>query len=134
MSFFAIIKQGCFIIAEQCDCTVTRTKFYKEVLKQRKIFETLWNHCHKKGKDSLEIQAKLALLCVYVENQAILELILLYRTSKCKQTYKQGERTVYGPTSLRSRCGHARIKLNHNSLRFVAETLINNISHTKLRF
>ena len=29
-------------------------------------------------------------LCTYVENQAILEPILLYRVSKCKQTKEQG--------------------------------------------
>ena len=36
--------------------------------------------------DSLQTPAKLAI----VENQAILEPILLYRTSKCKQTKEQG--------------------------------------------
>ena len=40
--------------------------------------------------NSLEIRAKLAILPSYVENQAILEPILLYRTSKCKQTKEQG--------------------------------------------
>ena len=34
--------------------------------------------------DSLETQAELAVLRTYVENQAILEPILLYRASKCK--------------------------------------------------
>ena len=44
------------------------------------------NHNHKKRKDSLETRAELPVLHVYVENQAILETILLYRASKCKQT------------------------------------------------
>ena len=39
---------------------------------------------------SLVTQAKLAVLRTYVENQAILEPVLLYRTSKCKQTKEQG--------------------------------------------
>ena len=37
-------------------------------------------------RNSLETRAELAVLCIYVENQAILELILLYRASKFKQT------------------------------------------------
>ena len=40
--------------------------------------------------DSLETQAELAVLRTYVENQTILEPILLYRVSKCKQTKEQG--------------------------------------------
>ena len=36
--------------------------------------------------DSLETWAELAVLHIYVENQAILEAILLCRASKCKQT------------------------------------------------
>ena len=40
--------------------------------------------------DSLETRAELAILCTYVENQAILEPILLYHASKCKQTKEQG--------------------------------------------
>ena len=47
-------------------------------------------HSHKKRKDSLETRAELAVLRTYVENQAILEPILLYRASKCKQTKEQG--------------------------------------------
>ena len=39
--------------------------------------------------DSLETRAELAILRTYVENQAILEPILLYRASKCKQTKEQ---------------------------------------------
>ena len=48
------------------------------------------NHSHKKWKDSLETRAEPTVLCVYVKNQAILEPILLYRASKCKQTKEQG--------------------------------------------
>ena len=43
-----------------------------------------------KRTDSLETRAELAVLRTYVENQAILELILLYRASKCKETKEQG--------------------------------------------
>ena len=39
---------------------------------------------------SLETQAEPAVLRTYVENQAILEPILLYRASKYKQTKEQG--------------------------------------------
>ena len=47
-------------------------------------------HSHKKQKDSLETRTELAVLRTYVENQAILEPILLYRASKCKETKEQG--------------------------------------------
>ena len=40
--------------------------------------------------DSLETRAELVILHTYVENQAILEPILLYRASKCKRTKEQG--------------------------------------------
>ena len=43
--------------------------------------------------DSLETWAELAVLPTYVENQAILEPILLYRASKCKQT--KGQRRLF---------------------------------------
>ena len=39
---------------------------------------------------SLETRAEPAVLRTYVENQAILEPILLYRASKCRQTKEQG--------------------------------------------
>ena len=42
--------------------------------------------------DSLETRVELAILRTYVENQAILEPILLYRASKCKQTKEQGSK------------------------------------------
>ena len=40
--------------------------------------------------DSLETLAELAILRTYVENQAVLEPILLYRVAKCKKAKKQG--------------------------------------------
>ena len=40
--------------------------------------------------DSLGTRTELAVLRTYVENQAMLEPILLYRESKCKQTKQQG--------------------------------------------
>ena len=46
--------------------------------------------------DSLETRAELAVLRPYVENQAILEPILLYRTSKCNKLKSRAARTVYG--------------------------------------
>ena len=49
-------------------------------------------HGYKKRKDSLETRAELAALHTNVENQAILELILLYRGSKCKHTKEQGNK------------------------------------------
>ena len=44
------------------------------------------NHSHKKRKDSLEKRGERAVLHAYVENQAILEPILLYRAWKHKKT------------------------------------------------
>lgn len=44
------------------------------------------HHSHKKWEDSLEKPAEVAVLWAYVENQAMLELILLYHGSKYKQT------------------------------------------------
>ena len=94
----------------------------------------------------METRDELAVLCVYIENQAILEPILIYHASKYKQTQKQVARTVSGPICVpscetnicifllyRSRCRHVIVKLNHNSLRCLAETLINTISRTELR-
>ena len=51
-----------------------------------KKFLIVYNHSHKKRKDSLETRAERAVLHAYVENQAIPEPILLYRASKYKQT------------------------------------------------
>ena len=60
-----------------------------EVLKYSEYLVPLY-HSHKERKDSLEPRAELAVLCTYVENQVILEPILVYRTSKCKQTKEHG--------------------------------------------
>ena len=57
--------------------------------------KSIFNHSHKKKKDSLETQAELAVLRSYVENQATLEPILLYRASKCKQTKELGKRGLF---------------------------------------
>ena len=51
---------------------------------------TLFNHSHKKRIVWKHGLVELAVLRTYVENQAILEPILLYRRSKCKQTKEQG--------------------------------------------
>ena len=45
---------------------------------------------------SLETRTEPAVLRTYVENQGILEPILLYRASKCKQTKEQGSEDIYG--------------------------------------
>ena len=50
----------------------------------------LCKHSHKKRKDSLEKWTEMAILRIYVEKQAILEPILLYRASKCNQTKEPG--------------------------------------------
>ena len=42
--------------------------------------------------DSVETQAELVVLRTYVENQAIVQPILLYRASNCKQTKEQGSK------------------------------------------
>ena len=64
--------------------------FARNIYKTETVTSGLCYISHKKRKDSLETRAQLAVLRTYVENQAILEPILLYRTSKCKQTKEQG--------------------------------------------
>ena len=49
-------------------------------------------------KDSLETQTQPAVIYVFVENQAILKPILLYRAWKYKENWRLGRRTVYEPT------------------------------------
>ena len=51
-----------------------------------------YNHSHKKCKDNRETRLELAVLHSYVENKAILESILLYHASKCKQTEEKGSK------------------------------------------
>ena len=54
----------------------------------------IWRkHSHKKQKVSLETRIKQAVIRAYVENQAIIESILLYRASKHKQTKKPAIKT-----------------------------------------
>ena len=104
------------------------------------------SHSHKKRKDSLETRSELAVLCVYVENQAILEHILLYRASKCKQTKEQGREDcllTHIFTFLRDyytffflflpKCKYNRIKLCYNRLQFVKETQISTVSNIERR-
>ena len=57
------------------------------------------NNSHKKRKDVLETRVQRAVLCAYVENQAILKLTLLYHASAYKQTKRLG------------RCKHVSIKI-----------------------
>ena len=52
-------------------------------------FRDVLQHSHKK-RIAWKHGAELAFLRTYVESQAILEPILLYRASKCKQTKEQG--------------------------------------------
>ena len=54
------------------------------------ILISSWKRSHKKRKDSLKTRAKLAVLRTYVENEAKLGPILLYRASKCKQIKEKG--------------------------------------------
>ena len=63
--------------------------FFIEVLRED-FFVDFWQHSHNKRKDSIKTRAKRAVLRVYVENQAILETILLYRASEYKDTERQG--------------------------------------------
>ena len=48
------------------------------------------DHSHKKWKDSLETRAERTALRAYVENQAILQPIFLYRALKYKQIRNPG--------------------------------------------
>ena len=59
-------------------CEISKSTYFKEHLRKaasENAHETI-----------VELAVELAVLRSYVENQAILELILLYRASKCKQT------------------------------------------------
>ena len=89
----------------------------------------MFYHSNKKRKDSLETGAEPAVLRVYVENQVIIEPILLYRASKCKQTKEQGREDCLWThifTFLRDyytffffflpKCKCSRIKLCYNTL------------------
>ena len=97
---------------------------------------------HKKRKDSLETRAEPVVLCIYVENQVILEPILLYRASKCKQTKRQGNEDCLWTDIFTFLCDYYkffffflpkskynRIKLCYNRLQFVKETQISSASN-----
>ena len=71
-----------FIFTLLCDAS----SFYEGLKDLRK---TLWSATKKCNN---------IIICGDVENQAILELILCYSVSKCKQTQKQDSKTVYGST------------------------------------
>ena len=87
--------------------------------------------------DSLQTRAELAVLRIYVENQAILEPILLYRASKCKQIKEQGSEDFLWAHIFTflldcqlffffmSRCKQNKINLCYNRLQFVKETQTN---------
>ena len=47
------------------------------------------DHSHNDQNDSLGKQAELAVPRAYVQKQATIEPILIYRVSKCKQTKEQ---------------------------------------------
>ena len=75
-----------------------------------RLLKQVFNHNHKKRKDSLEAWAKQAVLCAYVENQAMPEPILLYRASKYKQRKGRAIKTVCElPSYLPQQCSSGRI-------------------------
>ena len=90
--------------------------------------------------DSRETRAELAVLRTYVENQAILEPILLYRVSKFKQTKEQGSEDCLWTHILTflwdycqlffffmSRRKQNKIKVCYNRLQCVKETQTNTV-------
>ena len=106
------------------------------------------NHSHKKRKDILETRAQPAIICVfYVENQAILQPILLYRTSKWKQTKEQDSDDCLWTHIFTffmwllyvffffflPKCKYDRIRLCYNRLQFVKETRISTVSTIEWR-
>ena len=70
-------------------CFMPESDCKRRIIKNTKRFYS-YVYSHKKRKDSLETRAERAVLRAYVENQAILESILLYRVSKYKQTKNPG--------------------------------------------
>ena len=75
-------------------------------------------HSHKIGKDSLETQAEPVFPRAYIKNQAILEVSFPYFLWTYFFTFLEDNYQVCFFSG--SRSGQARIKLCHNSLRFVA--------------
>lgn len=109
-SFFTFLwdnYQFLFISGSRCDHE--RKKLchngYRFIAETQSLIHSVASlqHSHKKWKDSLETEVQLAVvLCTwllfYVKNQFILEPILLYYASKCKQTQKQGSKIVCKPS------------------------------------
>ena len=98
------------------------------------------DHSHRKRKGSLETRTEPPVLRTYVENQAILEPIPLYRKSERKQTQEQGSENCLWNHILNflcdycqffsfflSRCKQKRIKLCNNRFQFVKETQIRTV-------
>ena len=77
--------------------------------KSGKLENCISKHSQKKRKVNLEIRLKLAFLRTYVEKRTILEPILLYSVSKCKQTKE--EVLVYQCFSFFCRCKYNGMKL-----------------------
>ena len=93
----------------------------------------------------------MTILCTYVENQAILGLILLYSASKCKQTKEPGSEDCFWTHIsillwdyclffffFLSRCKRNRMKLCYNRFQLVKKkktttttTQVSNASNTK---
>ena len=91
---FALSRKVCVSIAVLVISVVGPLKKLLDIFTS---FGRILYHSHKKHKDSLERRAELAVLRTYVEKQAILEPIFLYRASKCKQTKEQGSRLMFLP-------------------------------------
>ena len=107
----------------------TDNSYEKEGKEGERGKPSLFDHSHKKR-----------IVCTYVENQAILEPILLYRTSKCKQTKEQGSEDCSWTHIftflkdycqlfffLMSRCKQNKIKLCYDRLQSVKETQTNTV-------
>ena len=98
--------------------------------KSGKLENCISKHSQKKRKVNLEIRLKLAFLRTYVEKRTILEPILLYSVSKCKQTKE--EVLVYQCFSFF--CQDANITgWNCYMLHFLAETQISTAWKTEQR-
>ena len=120
---------------------------YPNLLTFNQFFHKLtFLHSHKKQKNSLETQAELAVRRTYVENQAILKPILLYRASQCKQTKEKCNEDCLWThiftflcdcyqfsIPFLSRCKYSRIKLYYNEFQFVKETQTSTVSNTERR-
>ena len=79
-----------FISTTFSDVVRNSKQIFLELIKRRSKVQEKNMSCKRTltivTRNSLETRAELAALSTYVENQAMLEPILLYRASKCKQT------------------------------------------------